>query len=83
MLVCRVINHIKTMTGLQMILLAPLWSHREWFLNLLLLLVVEPLQHPKVWDLLMHISLYPGSYQSSHMELSSNFLENKAFQREL
>ena len=36
---------------LSMILIAPLWLHREWFPNLVSLIVEEPLEHPKGWNL--------------------------------
>ena len=36
-----------------MILVAPLWPQKEWFIDLLALLVEEPLELPMPWKLLV------------------------------
>ena len=36
-----------------MILVALLWPHQEWYLDLLFMLVDEPLDLPKIWNLLI------------------------------
>ena len=51
-LIRRVINRVLTSRGLRMILVAPLWPEREWYPDLLSLVVADPLELP-LWQKLL------------------------------
>ena len=47
----QVISQVMELEGLRSLLVAPLWPQKEWFTDVLDLLVAEPLELPRVWNL--------------------------------
>ena len=69
-------------------LVAPLWLHRGWFSDFLSLLVAEPLELPRFWNLLVQPPVrkfHQGLEIINHhaWNLSSISSERQAFQRRL
>ena len=48
-----VLNKVMVSDGLSLVLVTPLWPHREWFPDPLSLLVAEPLDLARLWNLLV------------------------------
>ena len=57
-LLCQVITRVMESEGLRLLLVAPLWALREWFEAILDLLIAEPLELPRVWNLLVQPHLW-------------------------
>ena len=65
-LVRRVLNRLMRSAACTMILVAPLWPHREWFADLLPLLVAQPLKLPQ-WPRLLKQPLCSVFHTSVHV----------------
>ena len=83
-LLCQVI----TLVMVSLILVAPLCTQREWFVDLLDLFVAEPLKLPRVWNLLVQppIRRYHRGLETLWLHawiLSSDLSERLAFCRRL
>ena len=65
-LIWQIIKRVMMSAGLTMILVTLLWLHREWFLDLLALMVDKPQKLPMVCDLLvqLHVRMF---YQALHI----------------
>ena len=79
-----VLNKVMLSDSLSLVLAAPLWPHREWFPDLLYLLVAEPLEHTRFWNLLIqpHIRKLTQGFDILNIhawKLSSVFSGSRAF----
>ena len=87
-LVGRVIARVQQSSRVAMTLVAPLWPEKEWFADLLLLLIQPPLALP-CWDKLLrqpHCSLFHQGVHALNLHawrLSSDTTESRAFREEL
>ena len=84
----RVISQVLELEGLSLVLIAPLWPQKEWFADLLALLVVEPLELPRVWNLLVqpHVRKYYRGLETFRLHtwnLSSDLSEKQVFREVL
>ena len=83
-LVGRVIARVQESSRVAMTLVAPLWPEKEWFADLLLLLIQPPLALP-CWDKLLrqpHCSLFHQRVHALNLHawrLSSDTTESRAF----
>ena len=78
----------EVLEGLWLLLVAPLWPQKEWFVDLLDLLVTEPLELPRVWNLLVqsHIRKYHRGLEALRLyvwNLCSDSSKRLAFRRRL
>ena len=78
----------EVLEGLWLLLVAPLWPQKEWFVDLLDLLVAEPLELPRVWNLLVqsHIRKYHRGLETLQLyvwNLCSDSSKRLAFRRRL
>ena len=87
-LIRRVLSRLRSSQSCRMILVAPLWPHREWFADLLTLLVAQPLGLPQ-WPRLLKQPLCPVFHTSVHVlnlhvwRLSSVSSEQRGFREGL
>ena len=87
-LVGRVIARVRESSRVAMTLVAPLWPEKEWFADLLLLLIQPPLALPW-WDSLLrqpHCNLFHQGVHALNLHawrLSSVISESRAFREEL
>ena len=65
--------------------MAPLWPQKEWFTDLLALLMAEPLELPRVWDLLVqpHVKKYHCLLETSSVELIQRIFRKEGFLRKV
>ena len=84
----QVISKVMESEGLALVLVAPLWPQKEWFADLLDLLVEEPLELPRMWNFLVqpHVKKYYRGLETLRLHtwsLSSELLERRAFREKL
>ena len=76
---CQIISQLMIASSLSVFIMTPLWPHQLWFLDLLFILVDEPLWLPMVWNLLvqLHVRKFhqcpntgftPGIYLGTHQK---------------
>ena len=75
-LIWRVINLLPVSNGLIIILVALLWLHREWFSDLLSLLVEEPLQLQCSWISWFRFMFgnFIKAWMASHLDIVQRFI---------
>ena len=49
----QVLSRVMFLTNLSLVLIAPFWPQKEWFVDLLALLIEKPLELPLLWNLLI------------------------------
>ena len=84
----QVLSWVLASEGLSLVLITPLWPQKEWFADLLSLLVTEPLKLPQVWNLLVqpHVRKFHRGLETLRLHarrLSSISSERLAFLEEL
>ena len=87
-LIRRVLNRLMSSDRCRMLLVAPLWPHREWFADLLSLLVAQPVGLPQ-WPRLLKQPLGSVFHTGVHVlnlhawQLSSVLSEQRGFRDRL
>ena len=84
-LLCQVISRVMELEGLRLLLMAPPWPQKEWFMDLLDLLVAEPLELPRMWNLLVqpHIWKYHRASRPSDImcgTYATTYLKGRMFE---
>ena len=79
----QVLSRVRLSAGLSLVLVAPLWPQKEWFTDLLSLLISEPLKLLQVWNLLVqpHVQKFHRGLGTLHphtWKLSSVSFERQA-----
>ena len=84
----QVISQVMESEGLRSLVVAPLWPQKEWFADLLDFLIAEPLELPRIWNLLvqLHIRKYHRGLKTLRLQarsLSSDLSERQDFRGRL
>ena len=82
----QVISQIMKSEGLRLLLVAALWPQKEWFMDLLDLLIADPLKLPRVWNLLVqpHARKYCRGLETLRLHASlSSELSERGFMRKV